>query len=229
MMHNDQATKLRRMMSRPNSRPRGAPPPSAGRLTKTIAVCSGKGGVGKSNVALNLSILLSGAGNRVALVDADMGMANLDVLLNADIQGDISHVVAGTKRLEEVVVDLPSGVQFVAGASGLARLANLSEFQRTRLAEELTQLEADNDLIIIDCAAGIGPSVLQFASGADIVLVVTTPEPTVLPPSRMAKRRPSSIAIGLIRSPEIVMLSPGMHISAPPVNSSLPVTSVVLK
>jgi len=179
-MHNDQATKLRRMMSRPNIRARQIPPPGAGRLTKTIAVCSGKGGVGKSNVALNLSILLSGAGNRVALVDADMGMANLDVLLNADIQGDISHVVAGTKRLEEIVVDLPSGVQFVAGASGLAKMANLSEFQRTRLTEELTQLEVDNDLIIIDCAAGIGPSVLQFASGADIVLVVTTPEPTAI-------------------------------------------------
>jgi flagellar biosynthesis protein FlhG len=71
-------------------------------------------------------------------------------------------------------------VQFVAGASGLARLANLSEFQRTWLAEELTQLEADNDLIIIDCGAGIGPDVLQFASAADIVLVVTTPEPTAI-------------------------------------------------
>ncbi len=180
-MHKDQASKLRQMMGRPHSRERkSSTPPPARRATKTIAVCSGKGGVGKSNVALNLSIMLSSAGNRVALVDADMGMANLDVLLNADIQGDISHVVAGTKRLEDVVVDLPSGVQFVAGASGLARLANLSEFQRTRLAEELTQLEADNDLIIIDCGAGIGPDVLQFASGADIVLVVTTPEPTAI-------------------------------------------------
>ena len=133
-MHNDQATKLRQMMGRPVSRTRQVPDQRPGRMTKTIAVCSGKGGVGKSNVALNLSILLSGAGNRVALVDADMGMANLDVLLNADIKGDISHIVAGTKRLDDIVVDLPSGVQFVAGASGLARLANLSEFQRTRLS-----------------------------------------------------------------------------------------------
>jgi flagellar biosynthesis protein FlhG len=179
-MHNDQATKLRRLMSRPSNSSRKRAPIDTGRTTKTIAVCSGKGGVGKSNVALNLSILLSGAGNRVALVDADMGMANLDVLLNADVKGDLSHVVAGTKRLEDIVVDLPSGVQFVAGASGLARLANLSEFQRTRLAEELTQLEADNDMIVIDCAAGIGPDVLQFAAGADIVLVVTTPEPTAI-------------------------------------------------
>jgi len=119
-MHKDQAAKLREMMSRPTGRKRKTPLPPAGRMTKTIAVCSGKGGVGKSNIALNLSILLSNAGNRVALVDADMGMANLDVLLNADIQGDISHIVAGTKRLEDIVVDLPSGVQFVAGASGLA-------------------------------------------------------------------------------------------------------------
>ncbi|MBT3201762.1 MAG: MinD/ParA family protein [Phycisphaerales bacterium] len=179
-MHNDQAKKLREMMSRPNSRSRDVQPPAPVRTTKTIAVCSGKGGVGKSNIALNLSITLSGAGNRVALVDADMGMANLDVLLNVDIKGDLSHVVAGTKRLEDIVVDLPNGVQFVAGASGLARLANLSEFQRTRLTEELSQLEADNDLIVIDCGAGIGPDVLQFASGADIVLVVTTPEPTAI-------------------------------------------------
>ncbi len=179
-MHNDQATKLRRLMSRPSSSVRKRAAIDTGRTTKTIAVCSGKGGVGKSNVALNLSLLLSGAGNRVALVDADMGMANLDVLLNADVKGDLSHVVAGTKRLEDIVVDLPSGVQFVAGASGLARLANLSEFQRMRLAEELTQLEADNDMIVVDCAAGIGPDVLQFAAGADIVLVVTTPEPTAI-------------------------------------------------
>jgi flagellar biosynthesis protein FlhG len=179
-MHKDQAAKLRRMMNRPTGRVTKPPTPPTNRTTKTIAVCSGKGGVGKSNVALNLSILLSGAGNRVALIDADMGMANLDVLLNVDIRGDISHVVSGTKRLEDIVVDLPCGVQFVAGASGLARLANLSEFQRTRLGEELTQLEADNDLIVIDCGAGIGPDVLQFAAGSDVVLVVTTPEPTAI-------------------------------------------------
>jgi len=156
------------------------PPQAVQRQTRTIAVCSGKGGVGKSNVALNLAILLSGAGHRVALVDADMGMANLDVLVDADIRGDLSHVVAGTKHLEDIVVDLSSGVQFVAGASGLAKLANLSEFQRARLTEELTQLESDNDMIVIDCAAGIGPNVLQFAASADTVLVVTTPEPTAI-------------------------------------------------
>ena len=147
------------------------------RRTRTIAVTSGKGGVGKSNVALNLAILLSAAGNRVALVDADLGLANIDVLVDVNVGCNLSHVLAGLKRLEEIVVDLPSGVQFVPGASGLARLARLSEFQRAQLLRELTTLEADNDIIVVDTAAGIGPDVVQLAAAADSVLVVTTPEP----------------------------------------------------
>ena len=178
-MHNDQATKLRKMMVRPR-RARSVPAPKQERRSCTIAVSSGKGGVGKSNIALNLAIMLSARGSRVALVDADMGLANIDVLIDADVRGDLSHVVAGTKSLEEIIVDLPSGVQFVAGASGLAGLADLTGFERARLMEELSQLEADNEFIIVDCAAGIGPDVLQFAGGADIVLVVTTPEPTAV-------------------------------------------------
>jgi len=163
----DQASKLRRLMDQ-------------ARMTRTIAVASGKGGVGKSNIALNLAILLSAAGNRVALVDADLGLANLDVLLQVDVRANLSHVVAGAKRLEEVVLGLPSGVQFVPGASGLAKLAHLSEFQRAQLLAELTTLEADNDIIVVDCGAGIGANVLQFAGGADIVVIVTVPEPTAI-------------------------------------------------
>ncbi|MDP7637515.1 MAG: MinD/ParA family protein [Phycisphaerae bacterium] len=177
-MHEDQAAALRRMVNRPGWHRQTSPQPE--RRSRTIAVCSGKGGVGKSNVALNMSILLSAGGNRVALVDADMGLANLDVLIDVEILGDLSHVVAGTKRLDEIVVDLFCGVQLVAGASGLVRLTNLSEFQRIRLLDELSQLERDNEFILVDCAAGIGPDVLQFAAGADMVLVVTTPEPTAI-------------------------------------------------
>jgi len=178
-MRNDQATKLRSMVARPR-RARSVPAPEQDRRSCTIAISSGKGGVGKSNIALNLAITLSARGGRVALVDADMGLANIDVLIDADVRGDLSHMVAGTKSLAEIIVDLPSGVQLVAGASGLARLADLTGFERVRLMEELGQLEADNEFIIVDCAAGIGPDVLQFAGGADIVLVVTTPEPTAV-------------------------------------------------
>jgi len=163
----DQAGKLRNLMRQANQ-------------TRTIAITSGKGGVGKSNVALNLAILLAGAGNRVALVDADMGLANLDLLVGVDVRANLSHVLAGSRRLTEVIVDLPCGVQFVPGASGLARLADLSEFQRAGLVKQLATLESDNDVIVVDTGAGIGPDVLTFALAADIVLVVTAPEPTAI-------------------------------------------------
>jgi flagellar biosynthesis protein FlhG len=163
----DQASRLRELMQRK-------------RDAHTIAVLSGKGGVGKSNVALNLSILLSAAGSRVALVDADLGLANLDVLVDVDVRANLSHVVAGARNLADIVITLPSGVQLVPGASGLAKLAHLSEFQRAQLLRELSALESENEIIVIDCGAGIGPDVLHLAASADTVVIVTTPEPTAI-------------------------------------------------
>lgn len=150
------------------------------RQCRTIAIVSGKGGVGKSNVALNLSILLSAAGHRVALVDADLGLANLDILMGLRIQYTLAHVIAGRKSLRDVVVELPSGVQFIPGASGLARVADLADFQRAKFLSALSALEEENDILIIDTAAGIGPGVLQFALSAENVVAVTTPEPTAM-------------------------------------------------
>jgi flagellar biosynthesis protein FlhG len=147
---------------------------------RTIAVTSGKGGVGKSNVSLNLAILLSAMGSRVALVDADLGLANLDILLDVRIQHTLAHVLAGRRRLGEIVIDLPTGVQFIPGASGLAKVANLTDFARSNLLQALGKLEADNDFLIVDTGAGIGPGVLQFAEAADTVITVTTPEPTAM-------------------------------------------------
>ncbi len=167
MSTDDQASKLRQLMRQ-------------ARGTRTIAVTSGKGGVGKSNVALNLGILLSAAGHRVALVDADLGLANLDVLANVTVRANLSHVIAGTRTLEETVIDLSSGVQLVPGASGIAGLADLSDFERAKLLGQLSALEGDNDVILVDCSAGIGPIVLGFANAADHVMVVTTPEPTAV-------------------------------------------------
>lgn len=167
MTAEDQASKLRELMR-------------SSRTARTIAVASGKGGVGKSNVAMNLSILLSAAGNRVALVDADLGLANLDVLTNVAVRANLSHVIAGSHTLEQIIIDLPSGVQLIPGASGLAKLADLSEFQRAQLLRSLAALEADNDVIVVDCSAGLGPDVMSFACGADHIMVVTTPEPTAV-------------------------------------------------
>lgn len=167
MTADDQASKLRRLVHE-------------SREVSTIAVTSGKGGVGKSNIALNLSILLSAAGNRVALVDADLGLGNLDVLLDIGVRANVSHVIAGRRKLGEVMIDLPCGVQFVPGASGLSRLAELSEFQRANLLDQLGELESDNDIIVIDTGAGIGGNVMHLACSADRTIVVTTPEPTAI-------------------------------------------------
>lgn len=166
-MGEDQASRLRELMQQ-------------ARKTMTLAVASGKGGVGKSNVALNVALLLAGAGCRVSLVDADLGLANLDVLTDVEVRANLSHVLDGTRRLEDVLIELPHGVQLVPGASGLARLTELSSFERARLLEELRSLEEDSDVIVVDTGAGIGPGVMQFAASADRTMVVTTPEPPAI-------------------------------------------------
>ena len=209
----DQAQKLRGLMQ---------PTPKA----RTIAVASGKGGVGKSCISLNIAVLLAEAGKRVVLVDADLSLANLDVMLGVDAPMDLSRVMSGANRIEEIVIDLPCGVRFVPGASGLAQE---EQFERIDLAGELTVLENDSDVIIVDCGAGISSQVLSFAHAADSTLVITTPEPTVRPPSRMANRTFSSMAIGETNSTLSLTLSPGIHISTSPSRLAEPVTSVVRK
>jgi flagellar biosynthesis protein FlhG len=145
-----------------------------------FAITSGKGGVGKSNIAVNLSIALSQAGKRVVLLDADLGLANADVLCNVDVRSNLAHVVARQKELKDVMVDAPGGFKLIGGASGLAKMADLSDLDRQRLIRALAELETQVDVIIIDTGAGISPSVLSFTRAADHVLVVTTPEPTAI-------------------------------------------------
>lgn len=163
----DQATHLRSLV-RQRSR------------ASVIAVTSGKGGVGKSNIAVNLAIKLASAGKEVVLLDADLGLANADVLCNVDLPYNLSHVIARKKDLSEVLVKAPGGFRLIGGASGLARMADLSDFDRQRLVVALAELEEQADLILIDTGAGISPNVLSFTRAADQVLVVTTPEPTAI-------------------------------------------------
>src|SRR3954471_1850884 len=137
------------------------------RRASVIAITSGKGGVGKSNVAVNLAIQLSKAGKRVVLLDADLGLANVDVLCNVDITTNLSHVIARKKELREVMVDAPGGFRLIGGASGLARMADLADADRQRLVEALAELEESADVILIDTGAGISPNVLTFTRAAD--------------------------------------------------------------
>jgi flagellar biosynthesis protein FlhG len=163
----DQATQLRSMMSR---RP----------TASVIAITSGKGGVGKSNIAVNLAIQFATVGRDVVLLDADLGLANADVLCNIDLPFNLSHVISRKKSLQEVLVEAPGGFRLVGGASGLARMADLTDVDRQRLVDALAELERQTDIILIDTGAGISPNVLAFTRAADQVLIVTTPEPTAI-------------------------------------------------
>ena len=153
---------------------------TASRRARIVAVTSGKGGVGKSNVAVNLAVRLSQMGRRVVLFDADLGTANADVLCNITPSGTIAHVVAGRTTLQNAMIEAPGGFQLIPGASGLAAMASLSEFERERLIQQIQELQNEADVIIVDTGAGVGPNVLSFAVAADEVLVITTPEPTAV-------------------------------------------------
>lgn len=145
-----------------------------------IAITSGKGGVGKSNIAVNLAVTFAGAGKEVVLLDADLGLANADVLCNLNLPFNLSHVIARKKDVRDVLYKAPGGFRLIGGASGLARMADLTEFDRQRLVNGLAELEQNADIILIDTGAGISPNVLSFTRAADDVLVVTTPEPTAV-------------------------------------------------
>lgn len=163
----DQATQLRSLVQRQAR-------------ASVIAITSGKGGVGKSNISVNLAIQLASAGKKVVLLDADLGLANADVLCNVDLPCNLSHVIARKRELNEVMVQAPGGFQLIGGASGLARMADLTDLDRQRIVDSLGQLEEQADIILIDTGAGISPNVLSFTRAADQVLVVTTPEPTAI-------------------------------------------------
>lgn len=145
-----------------------------------LAVTSGKGGVGKTNISTNLSIVLAAAHKRVTLIDADLGLGNLDVVMNVNSRYNLSHVIAGQKTLDEITQIGPAGVEVICGGSGLEQMANLSPFHQQRLLRELEMLQSRSDVILIDTGAGISNNVIGFCMAADHTLVVTTPEPTAM-------------------------------------------------
>ena len=150
------------------------------RPATVLAIASGKGGVGKTNIAANLAICLAASHKKVVLFDADMSLGNLDVIMNFTSKYNISHVLNGQRSIEDVIHCGDDGLEIICGASGIADLAELTEFQRRRLISELTRLQSQNDAIIIDTAAGISKSVVAFCLAADHSLIVTTPEATAI-------------------------------------------------
>lgn len=152
----------------------------APRGARTIAVASGKGGVGKTTIAVNLSLALADAGVRTALVDGDLGLANADLLLGVRATKHLGHVLDGRATLEQALTPVTERLSMLAGGSGMAALADLPSVERGRLVEAVHALEARCGAVVIDCGAGIGAGVLELAGACEQVLVVTTPEPTAL-------------------------------------------------
>jgi flagellar biosynthesis protein FlhG len=175
----DQAMGLRLLVAAQQAE-ESAPRAVACHASSVLAIASGKGGVGKTNIAVNLAIVLARTGHRVLLVDADIGTANVDVIMNVQAPYDLSHVLRGQRRLDDVVLRIDERLRIVAGASGLATIADLTPFDRSALIEDLTRFERQCDVIILDCGAGISQNVLAFAQAAGEMFLVTTPEPTAL-------------------------------------------------
>jgi flagellar biosynthesis protein FlhG len=167
----DQAEKLREMMQNHSEKLK--------HNTRIIAVSSGKGGVGKTNIAINLAIAYSKLGKKVIVMDADLGLANVNVVLGVIPKYNLYHLIRRQKKMKDIIMDTEYGIQIVAGASGFSKIANLSEDERNIFIQELQELSSA-DIVIIDTGAGVSNNVISFIAAADDVIIVTTPEPTAI-------------------------------------------------
>ena len=163
-MENDQAAGLRRIG---NSDP-----------VQVIAVTSGKGGVGKTNISVNLAVAMAKTGKAVMLLDADLGLANVDVLLGLQTRANLSHVLDGSHSLEEIIVSGPSGINIVPASSGVKRMANLTTNEQAGLIRAFSELNYPLDTLVVDTAAGVSDSVMAFTRAAQEVVIVVCDEPT---------------------------------------------------
>ena len=166
----DQAENLRNIIKKKNVK--------SVKNSRVIAVTSGKGGVGKSSTSINLALQFKRLGKKVVILDADFGMANIEVMFGVIPKYNLSDLLFKEKEIKDIVCEGPEGVQFISGGSGIAKLVNLDNEQIRRLVNKMGDLEDIADVIIIDTGAGIAPSVMEFLVASPEILLVTTPEPT---------------------------------------------------
>lgn len=169
-MH-DQAEALRQLVKQYNE-------PQNQKKTKFISVTSGKGGVGKSNFSLNFSLALQRLGVKVLLLDADIGMANIDVLMGTSSKYSLYHLIKNDKTIWDIISLGPEGLHYIAGGSGMLDLVRLSEQEIEQFGKEILKLQGQYDYIIFDTGAGLSKETAQFITASDETIVVTTPEPT---------------------------------------------------
>lgn len=164
----DQAEQLRIIKANMQSRP----------LARVITVTSGKGGVGKSNTAINLAIQFRKMGQRVIILDADFGLANIEIMFGAVPKHNLCDLIYQGKRINEIITWGPMDVGFISGGSGIAGMSNLSRDYLMYIIKNLSELDSIADIIIVDTGAGINDAVLEFLVASGEILLVTTPEPT---------------------------------------------------
>lgn len=166
----DQAENLRNMIRKQNQ--------NNIKNARVIAITSGKGGVGKSNLSVNLALELTRMGKKVIILDADFGLANVEVMFGVIPEYNLSDLMFKGKEIKDIITEGPEGVGFISGGSGIANLINLDQEQVKSLVGKMTDLEELADVIIIDTGAGIAPSVMEFLLASPETIIVTTPEPT---------------------------------------------------
>ena len=184
--------------------------PQARRSLSVVAVTSGKGGVGKTTASINLALDLAARGRRVVLLDADLGLANVDVMLGLKPQYNLGHVVEGSCELRDVIVRGPAGIRIVPGASGIRRMAELGAAERAGLIYAFSELGAETDVLVIDTPAGIAGGVTDFCAAAQEVLVVVCNEPASLTDAyavikvlnQQTRRRRFRVLVNMVRGVE---------------------------
>lgn len=169
----DQAEKLRRIVNNQLEQAISEP-----RTSRVITVTSGKGGVGKTNITANLAVQLQRAGKKVVIIDADFGLANIEVVLGIVPRSNLGEVIHGKKVITDIITEGPMNIKFISGGSGVQDLIHLNEHQLSFFIKNLSLLDQMADIILIDTGAGLTDAVLSFSKAADEIILVTTPEPT---------------------------------------------------
>lgn len=165
----DQADQLRKLVNKQKK---------VRKVSRVITVTSGKGGVGKSTMTVNLAIAMARMGKRVIILDADFGLANIEVMLGIRPSHNLADLMFRGKELKDIITEGPEGIGFISGGSGIQELSRLTRDQVIYLVQKLYELDELADVILVDTGAGISDSVLEFVSASNEVLLVATPEPT---------------------------------------------------
>lgn len=205
----DQAQQLRNVIK---LRDQNNQKEEASQMARVVTVTSGKGGVGKSNLAVNLAVQLRKAGKRVIIFDADFGLANVEVMFGAIPQYNLSDFIYRGKRIQEIITPGPMDIGFISGGSGIIGLNNLYREQIMYLVKAIEELNTLADYIIIDTGAGISDQVLEFVMASPEVLLVSTPEPSSLTDSY-------SLLKALYRNPNFVAADTTIHVISNRVSS----------